>query len=72
MQTQQMLNKVCNTVRDLRKDAIAVQRLVAQAQHYKQLSAQQLHNLQVLADMLQNAYTALDDAACTASDMYAD
>jgi hypothetical protein len=75
MQTQQMLNKVCNTVCDLRNNAIAAQQLVAQAQHYKKLSAQQLHNLQVLTDMLQNAYTALDDAACTAStasDMYAD
>jgi hypothetical protein len=72
MQTQQMLNKVCNAACDLRKNAIAAQRLVAQAQQYKQLSAQQLRNLQVLSEMLHNAYTAADNAACTASELYAD
>jgi 23S rRNA maturation mini-RNase III len=78
MQTQHLLNKVSNTVQQLHKDTIAAMQLVAQAQaQHKNWKlalpcSMQAHNLQVLADMLQDAFKHIDNAACTASDLYAD
>jgi hypothetical protein len=76
MQTQHLLNKVCSTVQQLHKDAIAALQLATTAQtQYNNSGIPDMmtqHNMQVLIDMLQDAFKHIDDAACTASDLYAD
>jgi hypothetical protein len=72
MQTQQVLNKVVNSVYNLRIAAMQAQMLVTKAQQYSKVPAAQQHNLQVAADMLQEAFKHIDDAACTVGNLYAD